>query len=57
MVTDADESFDQRLRDTFFKEDSKVQNSDPEFFQFQKEALSNLLGNIGHQYGTLKYLV
>lgn len=33
-ITSASTSFDQKFKDTFFKQESEVQNSDPEFVQF-----------------------
>ena len=57
-IQQAQEKFDEKFKKIFLsaKKDND-KNDDADFIQFQKEALSNLLGNIGHQYGKVKYQV
>ena len=54
-VEKAEETFNDRFQKVFLK--SSDDYNDAEFIQFQKHALSNLLGNIGLQYGSIKHLL
>ena len=53
----AEDKFNEKFTQVFLSELKETQNSDTEFLRFQKEALSNLLGNIGYQYGGMMHAV